>query len=161
MTRSLGLLVAIAMAFTACETNPFQRRKAEPTVELAPLDTAPGAPAPAVEEPGLKLAAEQRFTDVPLPSGVKEDLERSYIFESPTLQIGKMAYTTKAGVNELAQFYIRECPATGWKLDNIIQADGAELLFTKPGKRLMVTIRSAGITKGRTLILNLTPSSEP
>jgi hypothetical protein len=159
MTRLLGLLMIVAVALTACETSPFQKKKSEPTAELAPLDSAPGTATPPPVEPGLKLAAEQRFKDVPLPSGVKEDLEHSYIYESQNLQIGKMTYNSKAGVNELAQFYIRECPAAGWKLDNVIQADGADLFFTKPGKRLTVIIRNGPITKGRSLTISLTPDA--
>ncbi|MBI5094086.1 MAG: hypothetical protein HZB26_16790 [Candidatus Hydrogenedentes bacterium] len=160
MTRVLSLLMICALALTACETNPFQKKSAEPAAELAPLDSGPSAaPAAPAPEPGLKLAPEQRFKDVPLPSGVKEDLEHSYIYESQSLQIGKMAYTSKAGVNELAQFYIRECPAAGWKLDNVVQADGADLFFTKPGKRLTVIIRGGAITKGRSLTISLTPDA--
>jgi len=105
----------------------------------------------------LPLSAEQRFKDVPLPQDAHEDLERTYVYESGTLQIGRMVYTSKASINELAQFYIRECPAAEWKLERALQAGGAELLFRKPGKRLDVEIRSQGVGRSQLLVLNLTP----
>jgi len=160
MIRILVLVIVASVGLAACETSPFQKKSSvDPTAELAPLDSAPATPAPPAPEPGLKLAAEQRFKDVPLPSGVKEDLEHSFIYESQSLQIGKMAYTSKSGVNELAQFYIRECPAAGWKLDDVTQADGADLSFKKPGKKLKIIIRNSGITKGRSLTISLTPDA--
>jgi len=116
--------------------------------------SASSAPPP---EPGLALSASQRFTDVPLPQGVTEDFEKTFVYEDANIQIGRMVYTTKASVNELAQFYIRECPTADWKLQNVIQADGADLLFLKAKKRLEVTVRDLGITKGRQLILIVTP----
>ncbi|MBI4560280.1 MAG: hypothetical protein HY706_22050 [Candidatus Hydrogenedentes bacterium] len=163
MARSMIGLTLMAILLTACETFPWPRKKAstEPVAEMETVDMSAGTQAPPVPEPGLPLASEQRFSDVPLPVGVKEDLARSYVFESATLQIGRMVYSTKASVNELAQFYIRECPATDWKLDNVIQAEGADLTFKKSGKRLHVTVRDQGMTRGRELILNLTPDSGP
>jgi hypothetical protein len=116
--------------------------------------SATSAPPP---EPGLALSASQRFADVPLPQKVTEDFEKTFVYEDANTQIGRMVYTTKSSVNELAQFYIRECPTADWKLQNLIQADGADLLFLKANKRLKVTIRDLGITKGRQLVLTVTP----
>jgi len=94
-----------------------------------------------------------------LPMGVREDREKTYVFESKTLQIGRMVYTLRASVAEVAQFYIRECPVSDWKLQSALQADGAQLIFEKPGKRLEVNAREVGLARGGTqLILHLTPT---
>ena len=106
---------------------------------------------------GLLLSPNQRFNDVPLPMGAVEDISRTYVFESSTLKIGRMVYTLREGVNEIAQFYARECPAAGWKQEHVTQANGAELTFQKPGHRLLVTVRPQGVGRATLLIVHLTP----
>ena len=102
--------------------------------------------------------ADRRFPDIPLPPGAREDLQRTYVYESGAIQIGRMVYSVKAPVNEVAQFYIEQAPRNQWVLDSVMQAEGAQLLFTKPGKRLQVYIRDTGVTKrGVELILHMTP----
>lgn len=112
-----------------------------------------------IQEPGLKLSTEQRFDDVPLPVNVREDTERTFVYESSSLQIGRMVYSTRATVNEIVSFYIRECPVSNWELQSVVQADGAELLFTKPGKRLLVSVTDMSVARAgaHTLILTLVP----
>jgi len=159
---SAAVTIAVcACLLSGCQTgNPFAKSSTPPPAELLePADTAPPTAEPytAPPEAGLALSPSQRFADVPLPQGVKEDPEKTFVYEDKTIQIGRMVYTSKASLNELAQFYIRECPAADWKLQNVIQADGADLLFLKAGKRLKVNVRDLGITKGRQLILTVTP----
>ena len=102
--------------------------------------------------------ADRRFPDIPLPPGAREDLQRTYVYESGAIQIGRMVYSVKAPVNEVAQFYIEQAPRNQWVLESVMQAEGAQLLFTKPGKRLQVYIRDSGVTKrGVELILHMTP----
>lgn len=163
--RSKTLIPAIVMALalatllSACQgplgaRNPFAR-KSEPVVDM---ESSAGVTPPPVAEPGLPLATDQRFKDVPLPVGIKEDLERSYVYESAALQIGRMVYTSRESINALAQFFIRECPTADWTLQHVVQADGADLEFRKPAKRLDISIRDQGPTKGRLLVINLTPT---
>jgi hypothetical protein len=108
-------------------------------------------------EPGLMLSSQQRFSDVPVPVGVEKDATRSYVYQSDELEIGRLVYTTRSSVVELAQFYIREAPAAKWKLEQTVEGEGAQLIFTKPGKQLVVTIEDRGPIRGRRLTLNLTP----
>jgi hypothetical protein len=159
--RAAVAVLVGACLLAGCQTgNPFAKSSTPPPAELLePGDTAPPSAEPytAPPEAGLALSPSQRFADVPLPQGVKEDAEKTFVYEDKTIQIGRMVYTSKASLNELAQFYIRECPAADWKLQNFIQADGADLLFLKGNKRLKVNVRDLGITKGRQLILTVTP----
>ena len=160
MKRSLVVLLALVVLLPACETLPWQKKAPPPEVaELEPLepDAAPeGLPATG---PGLLPATEHRFKDIPLPAEVKEDLDRTFVFRSATLEVGRMVYTSKAGMNELAQFYLNECPAADWRLENVLQAESVTLLFTKPDKRLDVTVRDLGVPRGRLLVLLLTPDA--
>jgi len=68
-----------------------------------------------------------------------------------------MVYNIRADVNDIAQFYVKECPKHGWKLDNVIQGDGIQLNYSKEGKKLQVNIYPRGLIKPKQLILTLTP----
>ena len=157
------LLLTVA---AACDTLPMRQSSTQPIDDLesddgnAGLLSAEPVADPLPPEPGLQLAIDQRFSDIPLPLNLKPDIDRTYVFENRTLQIGRMVYTSRDNVNDLAQFFIRECPAADWELDSITQASGAELVFRKPGKRLAITIRDLGVSRARELVINMTPDAD-
>lgn len=158
MMRSIGTVFLLAVALTACQTNnDLGMSTGDSTSTDTPYGDT-GVAAPTMPIPGLPLSSEQRFTDIPLPAELFEDNERSFVFESATLQIGRMVYQTKHSVNEVAQFYIRECPAADWQLESVLQAEGVHLVFRKQGKRLDVSARKEG--RRQTVVLLLTPDSE-
>lgn len=158
MARSLCVGIALVFLLTSCQLFRGRRNQDAPPPDLGEAYSNEGGEAPVVPDVGLPMSTEQRFSDVPVPAGVKEDLERSYVYESATLQIGRMVYTIRATVNQLTQFYIDECAALDWKLESVLQADGAELSFVRPGKRLRVTIRSLGVARGGSLlVVHMTP----
>ncbi len=161
----LAPLLLLVMT-TACDTLPMRQSSPPPIGDLESddgnaglLNELPIAESPP-PEPGLQLAIDQRFSDIPLPLNLKTDIDRTYVFENRTLQIGRMVYSTRDSVNDLAQFFIRECPAADWELDSITQASGAELVFRKPGKRLTITIRDLGVSRARELVINMTPETD-
>ena len=155
--RQFAVLTIMMMVFPlflpGCNTTGKQLQPSEP--EEAGLAGAPGLP-PA--EGGLTPAPDQRFPDVPLPVDLKEDTARTYVYQAPGIEVGRMVYATKAPVNDLAQFFIRECPTEDWKLDSVTQAEnGVQLIFNKPGKRLEVMVKELGMGRARELVLHLTP----
>ncbi len=151
MKRALvsALLPAV---LTACGTTvslPWQQSTAPPADMTGPVGS-----------PGLAMASSQRFADVPIPLDVKENREQTYVFDSGTLQLGRLVYTTRADLNELANFYIQEAPAAGWTRENVVEAEKAvTIYFKKPGKRLIVSINDEGRLVGRKLVLNYHPDS--
>jgi hypothetical protein len=159
MKRAYILILVGAIAFAAgCQSNPFKKEPPAPPPDLElEGEEARVSDSPALPEEGLKLSSQQRFSDVPLPEGVKEDAERTFVYEAPGLQIGRMVYTLRASASDLAQFYIRECPTAGWQLDSVVQADVVTLNFMKPDKKLRVSIEDLGITRGTELVLLLVP----
>ncbi|MCX8065455.1 MAG: hypothetical protein N3G21_09840 [Candidatus Hydrogenedentes bacterium] len=145
------MVVIIAENF-GCGSLPWKKKEQAPPVEL--LDETKQTS----ESSGTTLIpGPQRFSDVPLPEGVKEDFERTYVYQSPTLQVGRMVYTLRADVNDIVQFYTKECPNHGWKLDNVLQGDGVQLNYSKPGKKLQVNVRPQGIGRPKQIVLTLTP----
>lgn len=174
MKRICHVLLAVGLCagFVGCESGGLRKNKSTtPPVTLledegqsAPLATstystdlppAGGVAAPPVQ-PGLSLSSNQRFGDIPLPQGLTTDTARTFVYESSTLTLGRMVYTTRASVNEIAQFFIAQCPVSGWTRMNLIEADGVDMLFTKPGKKLEISIREAGRSQTQ-LVVNLTP----
>ncbi len=158
----LTTLFSIAVCFvffTGCQSMPWQQNTMPPVELLEDEQPADEVVTPSPpQQSGLQMAPNQRFKDVPLPTKAKEDKERSYVYESPNLQVGRMVYTLRADVNDIAQFYIDACPAADWKLVNIKQAGGgAEILFRKPGKKLEVSVIPLGLMQGKRLILHLVP----
>lgn len=138
---------------TACQTGGGT------TGEVAPLEPLPadGKEAPIPPESGLAMATEQRFSDIPLPANAKQIPERTYVYETSELQVGRMVYTSKAAMGELANFYIKECPAGGWTRESLTETAGLHLGFTKPGKRLDIDISEQGVGRPRLLVINLQP----
>lgn len=151
--RSLLCGVVCAAVFAACNTTPDELQPIEPE------ETGFASPAASPHgDLGLALAPQQRFPDVPLPADLREDTARTYVYQAPGIEVGRMVYTTKASTNDIAQFFIRECPAADWKLDSVTQAEnGVQLIFNKPGKRLDVSARDQGLARSRELVLHLTP----
>ena len=157
--RIAAVVCGITLLLTSCRTVTWRADSTDVPASVELLDDD-GVEVDVVLDDGLPLSVEQRFSDIPLPAQVREDLEHTYVFESPSLQIGRMVYTSRASVKELAQFFIRECPAADWELKNLMEADGVKLVFEKPGKRLVVEIRDQGVGRAKLLVLDLTPESE-
>ncbi len=147
------LLTILLISGFGCGSLPWKKKEQAPPVELLD-ETKQNA------ESGTTslVPGPQRFSDVPLPDGVKEDFDRTYVYQSSTLQVGRMVYTLRADVNDIVQFYIKECPNHGWKLDNVLQGDGVQLNYSKPGKKLQVNVRPQGVGRPKQIILTLTPS---
>lgn len=150
MKHSVGAVFVLAIALTACQSNSggFSKNGGSATGQMGGASVIPPM-------------SSTRFSDVPLPKGSKEDLERSFVYESHSLQIGRMVYKTKHRVSEVAQFYIQEAPQYDWKLISVMQAEGAQLAFEKPGKHMWVTVHRDGFFgRKSTLIVNLIPEDE-
>lgn len=149
MKRLLSITLIVSLAFIGCRGSPF--------ASSGPGPGAPGGP-PLIPEVGLPTAPDQRFEDIPLPVGLQEDIERSYVYESPSLKLGRVVYTSKDDATELANFFLKECKNMGWTEDRRLTAEGYEFTFTKPGKRLSITITKRGMMRGSLVVVNFTPS---
>ncbi|HEX71975.1 MAG TPA: hypothetical protein ENN65_01505 [Candidatus Hydrogenedentes bacterium] len=158
MMRAIVITVLLTAALSACQTGGDPGAGMGDAAYPDTLSSEAGVAAPTMPLPGLPLSSDQRFSDIPLPADLHEDHARSFVFESATIQIGRMVYTTKHSVNEVAQFYIRECPAADWRLESVLQAEGVHLAFRKKDKRLDVSVRTEG--RRQTVVLLLTPDPE-
>lgn len=147
-------MVAALTTLTGCQTSPFQKSD-DPPVELLDDKTSGDVQ---IREPGLIPAMARRFRDVPLPQGLREDTDRSFVYDSKTTQVARMVYSTKDSISELAQFYIRQAPTEGWKLVSTTQVDkSVNLLFTKPGRRLDVKASRQRVGRSNQLVILYLP----
>ncbi len=154
----IALILSPLLFSLGCGSMPWKKKNEQPPpVEL--LDETKAETSTTLPAEGTTLVpGPQRFKDVPLPDKVKEDFERSYVYESSTLQVGRMVYNIRADANDVAQFYVKENPKHGWKLDNVIQGNGIQLNYSKEGKKLQVNIIPQGLGRPKQLILTLTPT---
>jgi hypothetical protein len=106
------------------------------------------------------VSSQQRFPDIPLPVGARED-PRTYVYQSASLRVGRLVYTMRASMADLANFFLSECPAADWELKTFVQADGAELRFMKGGEVLLVRIREVGVTRSCEFEIHISPEPSP
>jgi hypothetical protein len=142
------MLLAAVLMLSACQSGSFSKQGAS---NPATVSGAAASPLPAM--------ARTRFSDVPLPEGIKEDIERSYVYESATLQVGRMVYEVDTRSTNLAQFYISEAPKLGWQLTSMLLAEGAQMMFQKPGKEMWVNVSPKGMmSKNARLVIHVVPT---
>lgn len=161
MNHWIWAAIVSSAIVAGCQTGPFTRPAPSEEVGFDENETGGLYANRTALEPGLRLSAEQRFSDIPLPHGLKAAPERTFVYETADLAVGRTVYKSKSSVNELAQFYIDECPAADWELERLIEAEDVTLLFRKPGKQLTVMIRDLGLVRSRLLILTMTPEPKP
>lgn len=154
-------ILAASMLIGGCESMPFQG-DADPPVKLL-SDSEKGSYTPPAEPVmGIPASSHKRFNEIPLPDNLREDTQRTFVYDSRTVKIGKMVYYSKNSVNELAQFYITNAPLDNWTLVSTTQSDDSVLLFfVKPGKRLNVESIRGGVGRSNELILNYLPAEDP
>lgn len=129
-----------------------------PTVQMPGAKAPQSADMPPGGQAGLAISSEQRFPDVPLPIGLTADAERTYVYDSGNLKVGRLVYKTRASTSEIGEFYLREAPAAGWKFERMVESGVLELYFTKDGKRLTVSVLPMGMGRGRQLVINYNPA---
>lgn len=147
-----AILISFLLALPSCQSGnmPWSKRGPAPVAEMDPVSSAPAV--------GLMPATDLRFKDVPLPMNLKEDPVRTFVYESASLQVGRMVYTTRASVTDIASFYLREAPSSQWTLEKAFEfSEGKTLFFKKPGKRMEVTAQNLGIAQGRRLTITYMP----
>lgn len=115
-----------------------------PSTPIAPSSRAS-------EGPALDKAQAQQFTDIPIPSGARMDLERTLILGPRETWIGRLVFTSSAGPNDLFDFYNRELPRFGWTGITAVRAGTSVLSFSR-GERI-ATVQISRTTLGGSEVL--------
>ena len=112
----------------------------------------------ASEGPALDKTQAQQFTDIPIPSGARMDLERTLILGPRETWIGRLVFTSSAGPNDLFDFYNRELPRFGWSGITAVRAGTSVLSFSRAERIATVQI-SRTTLGGSEVLVTISPRS--
>jgi hypothetical protein len=111
--RRLVIFAAIALVLTACASSSSRQTQAR-----------------------------SQFEDIPVPSGLALDQDKSTIIESPTVKAARLVYKGRVEVTSLAAALRSTLEASGWRaLSSTTSADkGTTQVYDKGGDSLQVLI---------------------
>ncbi|MDD5465337.1 MAG: hypothetical protein PHP73_03235 [Candidatus Omnitrophica bacterium] len=133
---SLGCLTAIA--FLGCST----------------LSDNPKSINPGLLEPQATL----KFSDVPVPVGLKSLPQESYSFESSGVRVGVLKYQGKANADQVINFYKEQMAMYNWNLVNIVEYGQRLINFERENETCIITLEPKG--NNITLTISLGPKSQ-
>ncbi len=110
-------------------------------------ETTPVSPS-ASGEPGDFKAEENfpRFTDIPVPTKAKMDVDKSLILGAGEEWVGRMVLLTSGSSTSMFDFYRREMPRFGWAEFTAIRAATSVLTYSRAHR--VATVRIGSETLG-------------
>ena len=100
-----------------------------------------------------------KFTDVPIPVGLKSLPEQSYSFESSGVRVGVLKYQGKNNPDQIINFYKEQMPMYNWNLVNIVEYGQRLMNFERENETCIVTLQPMG-WNNTLLIISLGPKSQ-
>ena len=80
------------------------------------------------------------FQDVLIPGELKVKMDESFIYETPTLRVGKLVFSGRVEAQSLTNFFARNMERDGWTLVNKFGYKDVVLNFSKPNRNCSVNI---------------------
>ncbi|MDD5477029.1 MAG: hypothetical protein PHG87_02310 [Candidatus Omnitrophica bacterium] len=99
----------------------------------------------------LEPQAILKFSDVPVPVGLKSLPQASYSFESSGVRVGVLKYQGKANADQVIGFYKEQMAIYNWNLVNIVEYGQRLINFERENETCIITIEP----KGNTVILTI------
>lgn len=99
-----------------------------------------------------------QFTDIPIPSGARMDLDRTLVLGPRDSWIGRLVFTSAAGPNDIFEFYARELPRFGWTGITAVRAGTSVLSYTR-GDRVATVQISRTTLGGSEVLVTISPRS--
>jgi hypothetical protein len=97
--------------------------------------------------------------NVPVYPGFKLIPEKSFIYESGNVKVGRLVFKGRAPIKEIVSYYKETLPEKGWEpLTITIYGNSAELTFTTPEKVLQIQVLK-GFSETE-IVLSLGPKGE-
>lgn len=100
-----------------------------------------------------------KFSDVPVPVGLKSLPDQSYSFESSGVRVGVLKYQGKNNPDQIVNFYKEQMPMYNWNLVNIVEYGQRLLNFERENETCIVTLQPMGWGNSL-LIISLGPKSQ-
>lgn len=102
-----------------------------------------------------------KFSDVPIPVGLKPLPQISYSFENAGARVAVLKYQGKANIDQVINFYKEQMPMYNWNLVNIIEYGQRLLNFERENETCIITIEVAGFWNEDALVtVSLGPKSQ-
>jgi len=102
---------------------------------------------PAMLEPQAIL----KFSDIPVPVGLKNLPAQSYSFESSGVRVGVLKYQGKNNPDQVVNFYKEQMAMYNWNLVNIVEYGQRLLNFERENETCIITMEP----KGSSIILTI------
>ncbi|MBT7332706.1 hypothetical protein HN799_05530 [Candidatus Woesearchaeota archaeon] len=137
------LVLAACMALAACTQS----------IGIAP-------PAKDVAGSTETQAAFTSFPDMPLPTKVDLDMERTMIFGSGDAWFGRLSINTSFGANEMFDFYQEHLPGYGWQEVTSLRSATSVLTYTRQNRVATIQIQERTI-RGSEVTVTVSPRGLP
>lgn len=92
----------------------------------------------------LEPQAILKFSDVPVPTGLKAIPAASYSFESSGVRVGVLKYQGKANADQLTNFYKEQMAMYNWNLINIVEYGQRLLNFDRENETCIISLEPKG-----------------
>ena len=107
----------------------------------------------------LSPQAMLKFSDVPVPVGLKSLPEQSYSFESSGVRVGVLKYQGKNNPEQIVNFYKEQMPMYNWNLVNIVEYGQRLMNFERENETCIITLQP--LNWGNSLlIISVGPKSQ-
>lgn len=134
-TLSLALLCSCILIFCGCST--YSESERSNTLEAQPTF---------------------KFTDIPVPIGLKPMPESSYSFQCSGVRVGVLRYKGKGDAEQIISFYKQQMPMYNWTLVNVIEYGQRLLNFERETESCIITMQPKG--SNITLTISVGPKSQ-
>jgi len=102
-----------------------------------------------------------KFSDLPIPTGLKASPRTSYSFENSGVRVAVLKYQGRANIDQVINFYKEQMPLYNWNLINIIEYGQRLLNFERENETCIITVQSAGFWNEEALLtISLGPKSQ-
>jgi len=87
------------------------------------------------------------FDDIPVPSKLSRDVDRSFIYEAPSVTMGVITYSGYVKGDSLAKFFRNEMPKYEWQFLNAFsEGDKYLISFIKSDKSCMISVEESTLS---------------
>jgi len=87
------------------------------------------------------------FDDIPVPTKLSRDADRSFVYEAPSVTMGVITYTGYIKGDSLAKFFRNEMPKYEWQFLNAFsEGDKYLISFIKSDKSCMISVEESTLS---------------
>jgi len=124
---SLFLMIISLIILPGCAPVLKDIDSTDEAIEEAPLRTQP-------------VPVYYDFDDISIPSELKLDKKKSYIYETPTTKNGILVFKGRVDVNSLVSFFKESMPKDNWILITSYKYKDYILNFQKDDRNCLITL---------------------